>query len=72
MLVTFAEMLLTISTTGYLECSSITKQSPVYRGPQKSALSLSHGLLGCGLIFSGLRLITGFSIDKQLFPRPLH
>ena len=48
-------MLFTISTSGYLVLSSITTRisSPDGYGPQKSAATLSHGLLGVSVICSG-------------------
>ena len=50
-----AEVLFTISTSGYLVLSSIATRisSPDGHGPQKSAATFSHGLLGVSVICSG-------------------
>ena len=50
-----AEVLFTISTSGYLVLSSITTRisSPDGYGPEKSAATFSHGLLGVSVICSG-------------------
>ena len=50
-----AETELTISTTGYRECSSIitNRYSPVGSGPQKSALKFSHAFSGISDILRG-------------------
>ena len=56
-MVSFAAVLGTIATSGYLECASKTTRavSPVGNGPQKSADACNHGHFGVGDIFRGSR-----------------
>ena len=54
-MVSFAAILETISTSGYLEYASKTIRtvSPVGNGPQKSADTYNHGPFGVGDILRG-------------------